>query len=79
MKSKKISLVLFVVVAAFCGLCAQASDVIGFGKTIDDETGEAKSIVQIYEADGKICGKVLDPKKGKTYSAQIWQPVKDNE
>ncbi len=99
-----------------CGICSQAADVVGYWKTIDDETGEAKSIVQIYESQGKIFGKVvklfknpearakikgepkiiglqilrdlkrvkgdstskceggkvLDPQKGKTYSAQIW-------
>lgn len=34
--------------------------VVGKWKTIDDETGEAKSIVEIYETDGKIYGKVVD-------------------
>ncbi|HEU0124776.1 MAG TPA: DUF2147 domain-containing protein, partial [Flavobacterium sp.] len=29
-------------------------------KTIDDETGEAKSIVEIYEKSGKVYGKVVD-------------------
>ncbi len=102
-------------VVSLC-LFGQAADVVGFWKTIDDETGEAKSIVQIYEEDGMVCGKVvkllknpdarakikgepkieglqilsgltrvkddanskceggkvLDPQKGKTYTAQIW-------
>ena len=43
-----------------------AQDVIGKWKTIDDETGEAKSIVEIYKENGKIYGKVvdiLDPEK----------------
>lgn len=31
---------------------------IGYWKTIDDEDGEAKSIVKIYEVDGKIYGRV---------------------
>ena len=30
----------------------------GYWKTIDDETGEAKSIVKIYEVDGKYYGRV---------------------
>lgn len=38
----------------------QAQSVIGKWKTIDDETGEAKSIVEIYEKSGKIYGKVVD-------------------
>jgi uncharacterized protein (DUF2147 family) len=43
-----------------------AQDITGKWKTIDDETGEEKSIVEIYESDGKIYGKiveVLNPKK----------------
>lgn len=31
---------------------------LGYWKTIDDETGEAKSIVKIYEVDGKYYGRV---------------------
>ncbi|WP_420573939.1 DUF2147 domain-containing protein [Kordia sp.] len=37
-----------------------AQSVVGKWKTIDDETGEAKSIVEIYEENGKIYGKVVD-------------------
>jgi len=37
-----------------------AQTVIGKWKTIDDETGEAKSIVEIYQKNGKIYGKVVD-------------------
>ena len=32
---------------------------VGQWKTIDDETGKAKSIVEIYEKDGKLYGKVV--------------------
>jgi uncharacterized protein (DUF2147 family) len=39
---------------------AQSQTVIGKWKTIDDETGKAKSIVEIYEKSGKIYGKVVD-------------------
>lgn len=38
----------------------QAQSVIGKWKTIDDETGEAKSVVEIYEKSGKIYGKVVE-------------------
>lgn len=31
---------------------------VGYWKTIDDETGEAKSILKIYEVDGKFYGRV---------------------
>jgi uncharacterized protein (DUF2147 family) len=39
---------------------AQNQTVIGKWKTIDDETGKAKSIVEIYEKSGKIYGKIID-------------------
>ncbi|MBK0369025.1 DUF2147 domain-containing protein [Flavobacterium agrisoli] len=37
-----------------------SQSVIGKWKTIDDETGVAKSIVEVYEKSGKIYGKVMD-------------------
>ncbi|MGB0789145.1 MAG: DUF2147 domain-containing protein [Marinirhabdus sp.] len=36
-----------------------AQDVTGKWKTIDDETGQAKSIVEIYKKSGKVYGKVI--------------------
>ncbi|EIA08392.1 DUF2147 domain-containing protein [Flavobacterium frigoris] len=39
---------------------AQNNGVTGKWKTIDDETGQAKSIVEIYEKSGKIYGKVIE-------------------
>lgn len=39
---------------------AQTNSVIGKWKTIDDQTGKAKSIVEIYERYGKIYGKIVD-------------------
>lgn len=41
-------------------LSAMAEGVIGFWKTIDDETNEPKSIVQVYENDGKVYGRVVE-------------------
>lgn len=40
------------------GLFAQSP--AGVWKTIDDNTGEAKSLVEIYEKDGRYYGKVVD-------------------
>lgn len=37
---------------------SQAQDITGVWKTIDDETGDAKSHVTIYEQNGKYFGKV---------------------
>ena len=50
----------------FAILGGTAQDVVGKWKTIDDETGKPKSIVEIYKQDGKIFGKVveiIDPAK----------------
>ena len=41
-------------------MTAVAQDVTGKWKTIDDETGEAKSIVEIYKQNGKVYGKVVE-------------------
>ena len=56
---KKNSLVIIVLffTTIFYG---QNQTVIGKWKTIDDETGKAKSIVEIYEKSGKIYGKVIE-------------------
>lgn len=37
-----------------------AQDVFGKWKTIDEVTGEAKSIVEIYEREGEIFGKIIE-------------------
>ncbi len=37
-----------------------AQSIIGKWKTIDDETGEPKSVVEIFEKSGKIHGKVIE-------------------
>lgn len=34
--------------------------VFGKWKTVDDETGEEKSIVEIYEENGKVFGKIIE-------------------
>ena len=51
----------FALVLFFLGiLFVQSQTVVGKWKTIDDETGKAKGIVEIYEQSGKIYGKVVD-------------------
>lgn len=42
------------------GIYAQNQSVIGKWKTIDDVSGQAKSIVEIYEKSGKFYGKVIE-------------------
>ncbi|UAB80868.1 DUF2147 domain-containing protein [Marixanthomonas sp. SCSIO 43207] len=53
-------LFLTITLFAFAVIPAIAQDVTGKWKTIDDETGEAKSIVEIYKENGKIYGKVVE-------------------
>ncbi len=38
----------------------QAQDVIGKWKTIDDETGKPKSIIEIYKEGNKYYGKIVE-------------------
>jgi uncharacterized protein (DUF2147 family) len=43
-----------------CGLIASAQEsVLGKWKTIDDETQEPKSVVEIFERDRKVYGKIV--------------------
>ncbi|RMG64963.1 MAG: DUF2147 domain-containing protein [Bacteroidetes bacterium] len=42
----------------------RAQSPIGTWKTIDDETNKPKSLVQIYEQDGKLYGKVVELFRG---------------
>lgn len=58
MKSIKI-LLLSVFLLSIAGIVS-AQDVCGEWKTIDDKTGNEKSIVKIYEKNGKIYGKIIE-------------------
>lgn len=53
-----------ILLMAACGLLfavqASAADVVGKWRTIDDETGQPKSIVEIYQKGGKYYGRVVD-------------------
>ncbi|MCP4929507.1 MAG: DUF2147 domain-containing protein, partial [Gammaproteobacteria bacterium] len=45
--------------AGFSAMASAAEDVTGLWQTIDDETGQPKSIVEITEVDGSLQGKVV--------------------
>lgn len=63
MKKLFVSLLMFAVIGT---ISVSAQTVFGKWKTIDDETGLEKSIVEIYQKDGKVYGKVLQVlEKGK--------------
>ena len=60
------TLLLFIAVFIMSGLQAQSTEALtGSWKTKDDETGETKSIVEIYEQDGKYFGRVASLMKNK--------------
>lgn len=50
---------LLLVVALLFSATAFAQSPVGQWRTIDDETGEPKSVVEIYEEDGKLHGKIV--------------------
>jgi uncharacterized protein (DUF2147 family) len=55
--------VLIIILLGCCSVVAlstHAENITGKWRTIDDETGKAKSIVEIYEEGGKYYGRVLD-------------------
>jgi uncharacterized protein (DUF2147 family) len=54
---KKLFTLLFCITAM---TSMQSQSVIGKWKTIDDATGEAKSIVEVFSKSGKIYAKVVD-------------------
>ena len=49
----------FLILSFVCPGLAQAQDVIGKWKTIDDETNEPRSIVEVFEKNGKVYGKIV--------------------
>lgn len=49
-----------ILVLTLFSLTSYSQDVFGKWKTVDDDTGEVKSIVEIYQQDGKTYGKVLE-------------------
>ncbi len=55
MRKSILALLLFIM-AFYAG---NAQSVLGKWKTIDDNTGDASSIVEIYEQKGKVYGKII--------------------
>ncbi len=49
---------LLFLIAVLCYQLLPAQSVIGTWKTVDDNSGEARSHIQLFEADGKLYGKI---------------------
>jgi len=57
---KKILITCLVLLTVFMASAQSSNDIIGKWMTVDDETGQAKSIVEIFKkADGKYYGKIV--------------------
>ena len=58
---KKISYLFAVIIALLLNVNtnAQHDEITGLWKTIDDETGQPKSVVKIYLKDGKLFGDIV--------------------
>lgn len=51
---------LCLIVFYFLSFSVESQDIFGKWKTVDDETGANKSIVEIYKRDGKVYGRVIE-------------------
>ncbi len=47
-----------IILGAVCGVLAANPSPTGRWKTIDDKTGEARGIIQVYEEHGQLFGKI---------------------
>ena len=63
--------ILFALLLLLSGVAEAAEGVVGYWTTIDDETHEAKSIVRVYEYEGKIYGRVVQVLTDKTAKAKL--------
>jgi uncharacterized protein (DUF2147 family) len=71
MKEKLFAVLFFL--GAFVALGAQ--DITGYWKTIDDVTGDVKSICAVYEENGKVYGRILVLFEEGLYKEDFRNPV----
>ena len=62
---------LFFALLMMAGVAKADTNITGFWTTIDDETKTAKSVVQVYEYQGKYFGRVVELLKNKQATAKI--------
>ncbi len=63
--------ILFLMMMCISHMAFAGEDVTGYWTTIDDETNTAKSVVQIYEYQGKIYGRVVELFQNKQAVAKL--------
>ena len=59
MKKEMRNRLVLVVVLVLCGFQLSAQTIFGKWKTIDDTTGEAKAIVEVYQKDNTLNARIL--------------------
>ena len=57
-KMLKLKYFMFIVIFTL-GVNLQAQDILGQWQTINEDTGKPNSLIEIYEEDGEVKGKVL--------------------
>ena len=68
---KKLSSGVLILFLSFVSVGLSGQSVTGKWKTIDDETGEERSIVELYEKGGAIFGKVMRFMCGQSWHGRI--------
>lgn len=63
--------ILFLMMLFVSRMAWAGDDVVGYWTTIDDETNTPKSVVQIYEYQGKIYGRVVELFQNKQAVAKL--------
>ena len=63
--------VLFVLCLMFATFAKADGSIVGLWTTIDDETNSAKSVVRIYEYQGKYYGRVVELFQNKEATAKL--------
>ena len=63
--------ILFVLCLMFISLAKAEESIVGLWTTIDDETNSAKSVVRIYEYQGKYYGRVVELFQNKEAVAKL--------
>ena len=61
---KKLVLLLTVCLLALTAQAQERTSIFGKWKTIDDDSGEVKSVVEIFEKDGKAYGRIIQLFRG---------------
>lgn len=62
---------IFFAILMMANVAKADTNITGFWTTIDDETKTAKSVVQIYEYQGKYYGRVVELLKNKQATAKL--------